>query len=284
VTSAGNEGNTGRHFQGVIDPGVGSVSVELNVAEGETGFTMELWGSAPGVYSIDILSPSGEYIPRIAASIRVKRDIAFIFDLTVIHLEYQSVETVTGDQLIMMRFENVSAGTWRFTVYGQTNLTSNFHIWLPMGDFISRETRFIQPDIYTTVLSPGTSDEAITVTAYNPLNSTLYVNASRGYTRANVIKPEFGAPGVNYLAPDHTGTFAARSGTGIAAAHATGITALVLEWGVVLGNQPNISTLEIKNYLIRGAERSNIISYPNRDWGYGMLNIFNTFNVLRIST
>jgi len=246
VTSVGNEGNKGRHFHGVIDPTIGSVTVELNVAEGEKGFTMELWGAAPGIYSIDILTPSGEYIPRIAASLRVTRDIAFIFHLTVIHLEYQSVETVTGDQLIMMRFENVSAGTWRFIVYGQSNITSDFHMWLPMGDFISGETRFIQPNIYTTVTTPGTSDEAITITAYNPFNSTLYVNAGRGYTRANVIKPELGAPGVNYLAPDQTGTYASRSGTGIAAAHATGITALVLEWGAVLGNQPNIKIIRIE--------------------------------------
>jgi subtilisin family serine protease len=281
VTAIGNEGDRGRHFQGVIDPSIGNTTVELNVGENEEGFSMELWGDAPGIYSIDILSPSGEYVPRIAASLRVNREIAFIFEETVIYIEYQTVETATGDELIFLRFRNVSAGTWKFTVYGQGDLATGFHIWLPMGDFLSENTYFIQPDIFTTVLDPGTSAIPITVTAYNPVNGTLFVNASRGYTRTNMIKPELAAPGVNYRAPNVTGEYVNYTGTGVASAHTVGITALVLEWGVVRGNRPNLDTVEIKNYFIRGATRSNNLTYPNRDWGYGMINIYNTFSVLR---
>ncbi len=284
VTSAGNEGNLGRHFRGTIDPNIGNVTVELTVAEGEYGFSMELWGDTPGIYSMDILSPSGEYIPRITAGLRINREIAFIFEQTVINIEYRTVETGTGDQLIFLRFRNVSSGTWRFTVFGQGDLATSFNIWLPMGDLISTETRFVQPDIYTTVLDPGTSDLPLTITAYNPINNTLYVNAGRGFTRTNDVKPELAAPGVGYTAPDNTGSYAARTGTGVAAAHATGIVALVLEWGVAYGFQPNISTVEIKNYLIRGAKRSANLTYPNRDFGYGILDIFNTFNIFRITS
>jgi subtilisin family serine protease len=150
-----------------------------------------------------------------------------------------------------------------------------------MNDFISEGTYFIQPDIYTTIVTPGTSIIPIAITAYNSVNGTLFVNASRGYSRSNTIKPELAAPGVNYLAPSITGGYIRYTGTGVAAAHATGIVALVLEWGVVKGNQPNIDTLEIKKYLIRGARRSNNMIYPNRDWGYGTLDLYNTFNVLR---
>ncbi len=284
VTSVGNEGNMGRHFHGVIDPEIGNITVELTVGENEVGFSMELWGSTPGIYSIDMLSPSGEYIPRITAGIRLRREIAFIFENTVIDIEYRTVESEAGDQLILLRFKNVSSGVWRFTVYAQGDLATDFHIWLPMGNMLSEETRFIQPDIYTTVLAPGASPTGITVTAYNPLNNTLYVNASRGYTRSNIIKPEFAAPGVNYAAPNQEGTIVTSTGTGIAAAHATGIAAMLLEWGVIRGNQPNLSTLEIKNYLIRGAQRSANLIYPNRDWGYGSIDVFNTFNVLRVDT
>lgn len=284
TSSGGNEGNLGRHFHGVIDPEIGNTSVELNVAENEGGFSMELWGDAPGIYAIDILSPAGEYIPRIAAGLRVDREIAFIFEKTTISVEYQTVENETGDQLILMRFHNVSSGTWKFTVFGQGDLATGFHIWLPMGNMISTETRFVQPDIYTTILAPGTSETAFTVTAYNPLNNTLFVNASRGYTRANDIKPELAAPGVGYIAPDKNGAFINYSGTGVAAAHSAGIVGLMLEWGVILGNQPSINTLEIKNYLIRGAKRVSTLTYPNRDWGFGSIDIYNTFNVLRISS
>ncbi len=283
VTAIGNEGNRGRHFHGVIDPNSRTSTVELNVGEEDPSFSMELWGDAPGIYSIDILSPAGEYIPRIPPSLRVRREISFIFEETVIYVDYQTVETLTGDQLILFRFRNASPGTWRFTVYGQTDLSTGFHIWLPMGDFISMQTYFIQADIYTTIIAPGSAAIPITVTAYNPVSGTLFVNASRGYTRSNVVKPELAAPGVNYLAPNLTGGFQNYSGTGVASAHTAGVVALALEWGVILGNQPNLDTIEIKNYLIRGAKRRSNMAYPNRDWGYGVIDLYNTYNVLRIN-
>lgn len=278
---AGNEGNTGRHFFSTIEPGIGNTSVELNVSENDTAFSMELWGSSPGIFSIDILSPSGEYIPRIPAGITVNRTISFIFEPTIIYIDYDTVESETGDQLILMRFNNITPGIWHFNVYGQGDLAAGFHIWLPMGDFITRDTYFIQPNIYTTITSPGSASSPITVTAYNPINENLYVNASRGYTRANTIKPELAAPGVNYFAPGLNHEYTQYTGTSPSAAHTAGIAAMVLEWGVVRGNNPDLNSTGIKKFLIRGARRRANLSYPNRDWGYGILDIFNVFNILR---
>ena len=281
VISVGNEGNLGRHYYGVIDPDIGSNTVELNVDEKDTAFSMELWGEPPGLYSIDILSPSGEYIPRISPSLRVNRTISFIFEESIIFVDYHTIESQTGDQLILMRFENASSGTWRFNVYGRSDLTSAFNIWLPMGDFISRDTYFIQPNIYTTVLSPSTSLNPIGVTTYNPVNNNLYVNSSRGYTRANIIKPEIAAPGVNYIAPTLDQGFERLTGTSVSAAHTAGVVALLLEWGTVRGNSPGMDSGTIKNFLIRGARRAQNVVYPNRDWGYGILDIFRVFENMR---
>ncbi|MDF2944682.1 MAG: hypothetical protein K0S01_3540 [Herbinix sp.] len=281
VTSAGNEGNRGRHYYGNIDPSIGYNTVELHVGENDKGFSMEVWGNSPGIYSIDILSPNGEYIPRIAAGLRVNRAITFIFEPTTIYVDYLMTESETGDQLILLRFRNVTPGTWKFKVYGQSDLPTGFHIWLPMGDMISTDTYFLQPDIHTTIVSPGSADVPIAITAYNPINSTLYVNASRGYTRSNAIKPELAAPGVNYLAPNQNNEYVNYTGTGVAAAHTAGIVAIVLEWGIARGNQPNLDSVAISNYLIRGAKRNPNISYPNIDWGYGIIDIYNTFSVLR---
>ncbi|MDD3173108.1 MAG: S8 family peptidase [Herbinix sp.] len=283
VTAIGNEGNLGRHYYGTIDPAVGNTSLEFNVGENDKGFSMQLWGEAPGIFSIDILSPSGEYIPRISAGLQVSRRISFIFEQTIINVEYQTVEPRTGDELILLNFHNTTPGVWKITVYGQGNLVGNFHIWLPMGNFISKDTYFIKPNIYTTVVAPGDAVVPISVTAYNPVGDSLYANASRGYTRTNTIKPELAAPGVNYLAPTLDGGYTNFTGTGVASAHTAGIVALLLEWGVVRGNQQNIDTLEIKKYLIRGAKRSSNLTYPNRDWGYGILDIYNAFDVLRSS-
>lgn len=279
--SAGNEGNMQRHFFSTIDPSVESSTVELIVGENERGFSMELWGSLPNTYSVDILSPAGEYVPRISESIHESKEIGFIFEATTISVNYWLIESHSGEQLILMRFRNPSPGIWKFQVYSRGDLTGSYHIWLPMNGFISDLTYFVNPDRFTTVTSPGNAIAPITVTAYNPANDALYDQASRGYSRDNIIKPELAAPGVNVVVPTLAKGFATASGTGLAAAHTAGITAIMLEWGIVRGYYPEINSTVIKQYLIRGAKRSNFLQYPNQDWGYGIIDLYNVFNVLR---
>ncbi len=279
--AAGNEGNAGRHFYSEINPSIGYSTVELNIGENESGFAMELWGAAPNTYSIDILSPTGEYIPRITEGLRVSRNISFVFERTTITVDYKMVEASTGDQLIMMRFSNPTAGIWNFKVYTRGDLLGTFHIWLPSNGFMSDNTFFVQPDPYTTITSPGNSINPITVTAYNTENNTLYRRAGKGYSRINVVKPDLAAPGVNIPAPNLQQGFTNYTGTSAAAAHTTGITAMFLEWAIVRGNYPSVNTVAIKKFMIRGARRNPNLVYPNRDWGYGILDIYNTFDALR---
>ena len=56
--------------------------------------------------------------------------------------------------------------------------------------------------------------------------------------------------------------------------------ALMLEWGILEQNQIFIQTTAIENYLIRGAERKENLVYPNREWGYGTLNIYEALRIL----
>lgn len=281
VIAAGNEGNARRHYSGRADPTTGYDTVELNVAENEPGFSMELWGSAPDIYSIDILTPTGEYIPRIAAGRDEHRVITFIFEATIIYVDYQMVEAQSGEQLILVRFEKPSPGIWRFNVYERGGLNLGFNIWLPMERFISDGTYFIRSDPFTTILTLGNAVSPLAVTAYNDADDSLYLNSSRGYTRINRIKPEVAAPGVNVIGPTLDGGFVPYTGTSISAAHTSGIAALIYEWAIIKGNLPAMSTVEMKNLIVRGARRDMNVAYPNRDWGYGILDIFNVFDALR---
>ncbi|MDF2941798.1 MAG: hypothetical protein K0S01_656 [Herbinix sp.] len=279
--SAGNEGNKRRHYFSTIDPTIGYDTVELNVGEGEHSFSMELWGAAPTTYSIDILSPSGEYIPRLTESLFLNRKISFIFENTTVFIDYEMVEAITGDQLILMRFQDPAPGIYRFNVYGRGDLIGTFHIWLPMGGFISENTYFTQSNPYTTITTPGNALVPITATAYDVINSNLYSGAGRGFTRLSLAKPDLAAPGVNVLTPNLEQGYSMSTGTGVAAAHVAGIAAMLLEWGTVREVYPGIDTVEIKKFLIRGAIRSDIYQYPNPEWGYGILDIYNVFEVLR---
>ena len=279
VVAAGNEGNSRRHYYGVIDRKMGYDTVEMNVGQEERGFSMELWGNAPNLYTVDILTPSGEFIPKIAVQLDESREISFIFEPTVINIDYQMVEY--ANQLILFRFTDPEPGIWKFNVYGEGEFEQRFHIWLPMGDFVTKETFFIRSNPYTTILSVGNAILPITVTAYNGVDDSLYLGASRGYTKSDIVKPEIAAPGVDVVGPTLDGGFANVTGTCVSAAHTAGVAAMLLEWGIVKGNLPNMNTVDMKSFMIRGARREEDMIYPNRDWGYGILDVFNIYNRLR---
>lgn len=279
--AAGNEGTSRLHYLGIIPDNEEYNTVELRVGQNEYGFSMELWGDAPNTYSLDILSPSGEYIPRIPARFGESREIRFIFEETVILLDYQLVEAQTGDELILLRFRRPAEGIWRFRVYGSGPLEKRFHIWMPLHSFLTSDTYFPEASPDYTLTSPGNAVVPIVVTAYNIANQSLYLQASRGYTRTNAINPNFASPGVNLIGPAPNNQYTTFSGTSVAAAHTAGIAAMLLEWGVVRRNHILMDSVDIKNLLIRGAIRDPNIVYPNREWGYGILDIYSTFLNLR---
>jgi len=126
IVAAGNEGNTGHHYYGVVNKEKGYDTVDLNISDGEKGFNMEIWGQVPGTYSIDLISPTGEYIPRIPARLNESREIRFLFENTVVLVDYLIVEVQSGDQLILVRFRNPAPGIWRFRVYGGGDISSGF--------------------------------------------------------------------------------------------------------------------------------------------------------------
>ncbi|MDF2485241.1 MAG: hypothetical protein K0R46_1409 [Herbinix sp.] len=284
ITAVGNEGNARRHFSGLANPDSGYDTVELNVGSGEFGFSMEIWGASPNLFTIDITSPSGEYIPRMNIMLYETREITFIFEPTIIFLDYTLVEAQSGDQLILLRFSDPSPGIWKFNVYGRGINPMRFNIWLPMNDFITENTFFTRSDPYITLLTVACSLIPITVTAYNVEDDSLFLDAGRGFTRIDYIKPDFAAPGVNIIAPTLDQTFFETTGTSAAAAHTAGVAAMMFEWGIVNGKYPYMSTQDMKIFMIRGARRNINIDYPNRDWGYGILDVFNVFESLRRET
>lgn len=281
LIAAGNEGNSRRHFFGIIPELPGYETVELNVGSSEQGFTMEIWGSSPNIFTIDIQSPSGEYIPKIIARLNETQEVSFIFERTLISIHYQIVEPQTGDQLISLRFSKPAKGIWKFNVYGRGIYPMNFNIWLPMKNFAPPDTYFIRSNPNTTLLSLSCANIPITVTAYNTEDNSLYTEAGLGYTRLEIVKPDIAAPGVNIIAPDKNQGFLSVTGTSAAVAHASGVAALLFEWGIVKGFYKSMSSQDIKVFMTRGARREQDKIYPNANWGYGILDIYRVFESIR---
>ena len=101
------------------------------------------------------------------------------------------------------------------------------------------------------------------------------MESGRGYTKSGVIKPDLAAPGVQV--PTALGTV---TGSSMAAALSAGCVAQFMEWAVVDGNAPTVESRGIKSFLIRGADRSENIVYPDNRWGFGKLDINGTFETL----
>lgn len=279
VVASGNEGNRGHHYYGEIPVGSEYNTVELNVGENEESFSMELWGFSPNTYSIDILSPSGEYIPRIPARLQESREVRFIFEETIINIDYQIIEERTGDPMIFIRFLRPAPGIWRFRVYSAPSTAQSFHIWLPIQDFLTSNTAFVTPNNNTTLTSPGNTTIPIVTTTYDDATGSLFLNAGRGYTRMNNISPAFAAPGVDLIVPSLNNTYSTATGSSLAAAHTTGVAAMFMEWALARGTL--LTSLNIKNILIRGARRTPGVEYPNREWGYGILDVYGAFESFR---
>lgn len=297
---AGNEGVAGHHFMGNISGNEQYSEMEINVTNNDN-FTLEIWGSVPNTYSVAFEIPGGEFVSRISPRFDKSEIIRPVFGGGTIYVDYFLVEDESGEQLIMMRFFNPPNGLWRIRVYGTGDSGKIFNAWLPISEFLSDETRFIRPTPEITITNPGTGMYPMCASAYDHYNDSLFIDASRGYTADGFIKPDFAAPGVDVYGPGRADTFVRKSGSSIAAAHSSGCAALILEW--VNGREETrfLNGNQIRNYFIRGALRpgsdsaplENVINgdgiytyvreYPNREWGYGILNIYEVFNRLRSS-
>lgn len=279
----GNEAAAQHHYQGGPLSAGQYEDVEIRVPENSYGFTLELWAASPDLYTVSIISPGGEAIPRIPARLDQNDVYRFIFEPTRIAIDYRIAEQQSGDQLIHMRFITPSAGIWTIRVYGSETSLGYYDMWLPISGFLRGETFFLQPEPLITLTEPSPAEAVITVGAYDADDVSLYLESGRGFTRTGRIKPDFAAPGVLLQGTILPGVYENRSGTSYSAALTAGAVALIFQWSLTENPDPSmISSARIKNYLIRGADRKNFLTYPNQEWGYGSLNLFQTLERLRI--
>ena len=278
VVAGGNEGNRGHHYNGRAE-GENYTEVELLVGEEKNGFSMELWGRGESIFTLEIITPSGEVIPKIPSRIWYRYKYDLYYEGGAIFVEYRLLERRSGQMLIFLRFQAPSPGVWRFRVYEVYKGNGEFDIWLPIDPFISSETYFLRPEVAVTICEPGNAEIVITTGVYDYVSDSLYIYSSRGYSADGRVKPELVAPGVQVLAPDTNNGYLESTGSSIGAAITAGACALFLESALRNGFAA-ISTSEIKRLLTGGAKRMNIV-YPNNEWGYGALDVYRAFNLLR---
>ena len=281
VIAAGNEANARRHFLGMIEEEGDFDTAQIRVGENVPGFLAELWLEAPELATVTVTSPTGERTPRIFPRGQEQLTYQYVFEETIVKITFRVFDITTGDQMILFRFIGPTRGLWSIETYPVNRFSGTYHIWLPLTSLTTGEIYFIQSDPDYTITVPGTGRVPITVGAYDDKSGSLYIESGRGFSLNGAVKPEFCAPGVEVEGIDGRGNPVTGTGTSVSAAITAGASALFLEWAALKYGYWYVNSVDAKDFLIRGARQDAGRDYPNPEWGYGKLDLYSSFDVLR---
>ena len=278
--AVGNECQARHHMQGKIEKNEKTANIDVKVGNDGGNVFISIWNYASDKISVSVRSPTGEVIGRVPSRSGLSVSQKLVLEPSVVNVEYYFPVEGSGDQLTIVRVLNATSGIWTITVFGDQVLSGTFDAWLPISDFCARGTEFLSATPYSTITVPATMAGSISCGAFDHLNNSLYFQSSWGPTRSLAMSPDLVAPGVRISGYYPVG-YGSMSGTSVASAITSGACALLMQWGIVLKNDPSMSTYQIKSYLIRGCSRNEAMSYPNTQWGYGSLDLIQTFHRLR---
>ena len=265
---SGNEGASAGHTSGQVQRGVDTV-VQLAIQESEQTVNLQLWKQYSDVMEISLISPSGVRIGPFQEILGSQR---FSIGKTELLVYYGEPSPYSTNQEIYIDFlpkdTYITAGIWEIVLTPRQIVTGEFEMWLPSENVLNKGTAFLYPSERKTLTIPSTADRVISVGAYDALTFTYADFSGRGGDG----KPDLVAPGVRVVAPTREGTYEAVSGTSFATPFVTGGAALLMEWGIVQGNDLYLYGEKVKAYLQRGARPLPAFTeYPNRQVGYGAL-------------
>lgn len=286
VTSTGNQGNTDTHTSGRIKSNGDSQIIELNCGKEQQGLVLQIYAQRPSKIKLGILSPSGEIFentnPRKTKHILIDDSPTwkFIYEGTRVQVTYDSPDEFTGDEKFVIKMDGVTEGVWRFILTGNNIVDGKYYAWILQRELLAEDTRFLNPSPYTTLTIPGTAKTIINTSYYNQNNGAIVSESGRGYTTKDYIQPIITAGGINAITTKPGGGTITMSGASVAGAILAGCCALILQWAVVDGNDPQMYATKLQAYIIRGARKREGDTYPNRQWGYGILDMQEIFKSL----
>lgn len=276
---SGNEGLGAIHTGGTLTEDM-EETVELAVSSYETGLSIQIWKDYWDDIAVEIIAPSGRNLGRIQENSRVSR------------IRYEDMELLTyfGEPSpfrirqeiyidMIPQTVYIQSGLWKLRLIPRSIRNGRYDMWLPAQGALNFGTGFTSPDSASTFTIPSAAAKAVTVGAYDAGTGSAAPFSGQGYIveigGSLMVKPELAAPGVNVLVPSVSG-MARVSGTSYATPFVTGSAALLMEWGIVRGNDAFLYGEKLKAYLIKGAEPLAGAAVPDTQTGWGRLCLKNS--------
>ena len=273
VAGTGNEGTGAGHRAGSLVMGQ-EENAQLSIAPYETGMGVQLWKSYVDQFSIRLVTPSGEVIGPIDSRLGPQ---TLRYGGTRILIYYGKPSPFSRAQEVYFDFlpvrDYLDSGIWTFRLTPERIVTGRYDMWLPSRGLLNPSTRFLRPVPETTLTIPSTAANVISVGAYDDSYRAYADFSGRGFTRqTQQVKPDLAAPGVDIVTARRGGGYEAVTGTSFAAPFVTGSAALLMQWGILQGNDPFLYGEKVKAYFTRGARHlPGYDVWPNERLGYGTL-------------
>ena len=271
---SGNEGLGAVHTGGTLTEDM-EETVELAVSSYETGLSIQIWKDYWDDIAVEIIAPSGRNLGRIQENSRVSR------------IRYEDMELLTyfGEPSpfrirqeiyidMIPQTVYIQSGLWKLRLIPRSIRNGRYDMWLPAQGALNFGTGFTSPDSASTFTIPSAAAKAVTVGAYDAGTGSAAPFSGQGYIveigGSLMVKPELAAPGVNVLVPSVSG-MARVSGTSYATPFVTGSAALLMEWGIVRGNDAFLYGEKLKAHLIKGSLPLNGMNIPDDVTGWGKM-------------
>ncbi len=268
---SGNEGNRAGHTAENLT-GVKEQLVELTVASYEPALSIQIWKNYVDRFQIYLTAPDGTTVGPFYEQPPAQR---YLTGRTELLVYYGEPGPYSVDQEIFIEMIPLSgyidAGVWTIRLVSEKIVDGAWQMWLPGSAALGSDTRFLRPVEETTLTIPSTASKVITVGAYDALTNAYADFSGRG-GRNGIQKPDLVAPGVDILTAAPDGRYTRQTGTSFAVPFVTGAAALLMQYGIINGNDPYLYGEKVKAYLRRGAAPlPGIREYPDERVGYGSL-------------
>ena len=271
AVGSGNEAAKGIHNTGRLEKS--AANIELIIGENETSLDIQLWKKYGDSFLTYIIAPDGTRFGPLAKENTVTK---YIYGNTMIYVYYGEPQPYSMAQEIFIQMIPkefyIDSGIWQFLLQPVKIIDGEYDFWLPAGNYTSRNTGFTVNSPETTLTIPSTAYNVITVGAYDARRNAYADFSGRGYTkRLLTVKPDLVAPGVDIMSTAVGGGYVAKTGTSMATPFVTGSSALLMEWGIVKGNDAFLYGEKVKAYLIKGAKPLPGEHTPSTKIGWGAL-------------